>query len=114
MIQVIGRPPSTGHAGRRFEIDRERDDALAIAHHVAMALILTGVLICQARTLAIVLRSRRSMRTERRQRIMDMVWIAIPLVVVVFLAVRSWILVLDVGALAAADPSLAPRHRPLE
>jgi heme/copper-type cytochrome/quinol oxidase subunit 2 len=82
--------------------------------HVVMALILTGVLIWQARTLAIVLRSRRSTRTERRSRITDMVWIAVPLVAVVFLAVRSWILVLELGAPAAADPSLAPRDHPLE
>jgi heme/copper-type cytochrome/quinol oxidase subunit 2 len=99
---------------RRLEIDREGDDALAVAQHVVMALILTGVLICQARTLSIVLRSRRSMPTERRQRIIDMVWITIPLVAVVFLAVRSWILVLDLGALAAADPSLAPQDHSLE
>ena len=35
-----------------------------------------------------------------------MVWIAIPLVAVLFLAVRSWILALDLGAPAAAGPTL--------
>jgi heme/copper-type cytochrome/quinol oxidase subunit 2 len=77
---------------------------MAVARHVVMALILTGLLACQARTLAMVLRSRRSMQCERRQRITDIVWIAIPLVAVVFLAVRSWMLALDFGAPAMAEP----------
>ena len=79
---------------------------LAIAQHVVLALILTGLLVCQARSLAIVLRRRRAMPTDGRQRGTDMVWIAIPLVVVLFLAVRCWILALDLGAPVAAGPML--------
>ena len=82
------------------------DDAVAIAQHALLALILTGLLACQARSLAVVLRRRRAMPTDRRQRGADMVWIAIPLVVVLFLAVRSWIFALDPGAPAAAGPTL--------
>ena len=101
--------------GRAAGLDQaEGDDALAIAQHLVMALILTGLLICQARTLAIVLRSRRSMRTGRHPRITDMVWIAIPLPAVVFLAVRSWVFALDLGAAVAADPSLAGHDHSLE
>ena len=116
MIQVIGRTRSTGHAGHQAALSglgiRNRavgDHALAIAQHVVLALILIGVLVCQARSLAIVLRRRRAMPTQRPQRVTDLVWIAIPLVAVLFLAVRTWILALDVGAPAAADPTLDPR-----
>ena len=79
---------------------------MAIARHVALALILTGALVCQARALAIVLRSRRAVPTEHPQRITDTVWIAIPLLAVRFLAVRSFMLAVDLGAPAAADSTL--------
>lgn len=70
----------------------------AIVQHVALALVLTGVLACQARAFATVLRSRRVLAARRPPRITDLVWVAIPLAVVLFLAARSWIVAFDLGS----------------
>ena len=75
---------------------------MAVAVHVVLALVLTVVLVCQARAFAIVLRGRRVMATRRRPRISDLVWVAIPVVVVLFLAARSVIVALDLGSPAMA------------
>jgi glycerol-3-phosphate acyltransferase PlsY len=78
--------------------------------HVLLALVLTLVLVCQARALAAVLRRRRVQITE-------LVWVIIPVAVVLFLAARSWIVAFDLSlpALAgvtpvevSAQPSSAP------
>lgn len=70
--------------------------------HVVLALLLTGVLACQASALAIVLRSRRVLSARRPTRITDLVWVTIPVAVVVFLAARSWIVAFDLNRPAMA------------
>jgi len=72
------------------------------ATHAGLALVLTGVLVCQARALAAVLRARRVRASARPGRIIEMVWVAIPVAVVLFLIARSWIVVLDLGPPAMA------------
>ena len=65
--------------------------------HVVLALILTLVLVWQVKAFAAVLHLRRILATQRRRRITELVWVAIPVAVVVFLAARSWIVALDLG-----------------
>ena len=61
--------------------------------HVVLGIVLTGLLAFQARVLVIVLRSRRPVvATRRSKQITQVVWAAIPVVVVLVLAVRDWIL----------------------
>ena len=70
--------------------------------HVVLGIVLTGVLAFQARVLVIVLQSRRTVvGTRRSKRITQVVWAAIPMVVVLVLAVRDWIL-----AFALASPGM--------
>ena len=75
---------------------------VGVVQHVVLALALTGVLACQARALVTVLRSRRVLAARRPSRITDLVWVAIPVAVVLFLAARSWIVALDLGSPALA------------
>ena len=75
---------------------------MAVALHVVLALVLTGVLACQARAFALVLRSRRAQPSRFRPQLIDLVWIAIPVAVVLFLAARSWMMALDLGLPAVA------------
>lgn len=70
--------------------------------HVVLALILTLMLICQAWVLAAVLGSYRVLATQRQARFTELVWIALPVAVMLVLAARSWIVALDMGALAMA------------
>jgi len=74
--------------------------------HVALALILTFMLGCQAWVFAGVLCSRRVLAAQRQPRMTELVWVAIPVVVVLFLAARSWIVAFDLGLPAMA--SVAP------
>lgn len=69
--------------------------------HMALALALSLFLAYQARALALVLRQRRTLSVHRRRS--DLLWTAIPVLVVLFLAVRSWIAVLDLPRPAAAS-----------
>jgi len=77
--------------------------------HVVLALVLTGVLACQAGALATVLRARRAVSARRPARTTDLVWVAIPVAVVLFLAARSWIIAFDLRspAMAVAAPAEA-------
>ena len=70
-----------------------------------LALILTVVVVFQAKTCASVLRSRRMLARQRRPRVTELAWIAIPVVVVLFLAARSWIVAFDLGLPAMASVS---------
>ena len=70
---------------------------MAATEHVVLALILTLVLGWQVRAFAAVLHLRRMLATERQRRITELVWVAIPVAVVFFLAARSWIVALDLG-----------------
>ncbi len=74
----------------------------AVVQHVVLALVLTGVLACQARALVTVLRSRQVLAARRPACITDLVWVAIPVAVVLFLAARSWIVAFDLGSPAMA------------
>jgi len=74
----------------------------SVVLHVVLAVVLTGLLACQAAALAAVLRSRRVLRAPRPARTTDLVWVTIPVAVVLFLAARSWIIALDSGAPAMA------------
>jgi heme/copper-type cytochrome/quinol oxidase subunit 2 len=87
---------------RRREARPGGDAVAEAAQHVVLALVLSGVLACQARALAMVLRARRAVAARRPPRITDLVWVAIPVAVVVFLAARSWVVALDLGAPAMA------------
>ena len=74
----------------------------SVVLHVVLAVVLTGVLVCQARAFRTVLRSRRLLAAGRPSRTTDLVWVAIPVAVVVFLAARSWFVALDLGSPAMA------------
>jgi heme/copper-type cytochrome/quinol oxidase subunit 2 len=86
--------------------------------HVVLALILTLVLVWQVKALAAVLHLRRILATQRRRRITELVWVAIPVAVVVFLAARSWIVALDLGlpglaGVAPVEVSAQPSSPPM-
>ena len=74
----------------------------SVVLHVVLAVVLTGLLACQATALAAVLRSRRVLSARRPTRATDLVWVTIPVAVVLFLAARSWIIALDAGSPAMA------------
>jgi heme/copper-type cytochrome/quinol oxidase subunit 2 len=74
----------------------------SVVLHVALAVVLTGLLGGQARALAAVLRARRTRAAGRAPRAWDLVWVTIPVVVVLFLAARSWTIALDSGSPATA------------
>ena len=73
--------------------------------HLLLALALTLFLALQANSLVFVLRSRRARVNPRAPRVTDLVWTAIPVVVVLALAARSWVAVFDVERPAAASVS---------
>jgi len=60
--------------------------------HWLLAIILTLFLALQARSLLVVLRHRRAASTARRAT--DLLWTCIPIVIVLFLAARSWVAVI--------------------
>ena len=74
----------------------------SVALHVVLALVLTGLLACQASALACVLRFRRGLATRRPMRVTDLVWVTIPVAVVLCLAARSWIIAFDLDSPAMA------------
>jgi hypothetical protein len=69
---------------------------------MVLALVLTGVLVCQVSALRTMLRSRRLHAARRPPLITDLVWVAIPVAVVLFLAVRSSIVALNLAVPAMA------------
>jgi len=71
--------------------------------HLVLALALTMFLAFQAGALVFVLRSRRALASGRRHRPSELLWSAIPVVLVLFLAARSWVAVFDVGRPAVAS-----------
>jgi heme/copper-type cytochrome/quinol oxidase subunit 2 len=60
------------------------------------------MLICQAWVFAAVLSSRREHAAQRQPRITELVWVAIPVAAVLFLAARSWVVAFDLGPPAMA------------
>jgi heme/copper-type cytochrome/quinol oxidase subunit 2 len=85
--------------------------------HLPLALALTLFLAFQAGAVLHVLRSRRALSGGRRRRRTEVVWTVIPVVVVLFLAARSWVAIFDVGrpavasAVVTAAPSPSSPHR---
>ncbi len=82
--------------------------------HLLLALVLTVFLAAQVRSLACVLRSRRAVSAAGARRRTDFLWTCIPVLLVLFLAARSWVAVVDVHRPAVAAtgtpaPSAAPR-----
>ena len=78
--------------------------------HLLLALALTLFLAFQAGALLFVLRSRRALLSGRGRRPAELVWTAIPVVLVLFLAARSWVAVFDLGhpAVASAVVTASP------
>jgi heme/copper-type cytochrome/quinol oxidase subunit 2 len=70
--------------------------------HAALALILTLILICQTWVFAAVLYSRREHAPQRELQITELVWLAVPVAAVLFLAARSWLVAFDLGPPAMA------------
>jgi heme/copper-type cytochrome/quinol oxidase subunit 2 len=79
--------------------------------HVVLAVVLTLFLAAQARSFVFVMRCRRAGSTGRRRRPSDILWTAIPLLVVLALAARSWVTIFDLQRTAAAAVS-APAPYP--
>ncbi len=83
--------------------------------HWLLAIILTLFLALQARSLLVVLRHRRVTATARHRRGTDLLWTSIPVVVVLFLAARSWVAVLGLAqpeiaaAVTRAEPNPTQR-----
>jgi heme/copper-type cytochrome/quinol oxidase subunit 2 len=77
--------------------------------HWLLALALTFFLAYQARSLAFILRSHRAHAAANGQtrRSAALLWIGIPVLVVVVLAARSWMTVLDVDWPAVASSAAA-------
>lgn len=75
--------------------------------HLLLALVLTVFLAAQASALVFVLRSRRAVSAQGARRRTDLLWTCIPVLLVLFLAARSWVAVVDVHrpAVATGTPS---------
>ena len=78
--------------------------------HLLLALALSFFLAFQASALVFVLRSRRALAGGRSRRPTEVLWTVIPVVIVLFLAARSWVAVFDLGrpAVASAVVTAAP------
>lgn len=82
--------------------------------HLLLAVILTSFLAFQTASLLFVVRYRRARLAARPPRRTDLVWSSIPIVIVLFLAARSWVAAFDLerpaiaSAVAEADLG-APR-----
>jgi heme/copper-type cytochrome/quinol oxidase subunit 2 len=78
------------------------------ALHLLLALALTLFLAFQAAALIFVLRSRQALATGRLPRHSEVLWTVIPVVIVLFLAARSWVAVFDPGRPAVASSVVGP------
>lgn len=76
---------------------------MATISHLLLAVALTLFLAFQGGALVFVLRSRRALRAGRRQRPTELLWTVIPVMLVLFLAARSWVAVFDLGRPAVAS-----------
>lgn len=70
--------------------------------YLLLAVVLTVFLAAQASSLAFVLRSRRAVSPRGARRRTDLLWTCIPVLLVLFLAARSWVAVVDVHRPAVA------------
>ena len=76
--------------------------------HLLLALVLTVFLAAQASALAFVLRSRRTVTARGSRRRSDLLWTSIPVLLVLFLAARSWVAVVDLHRPAVAATGTPP------
>ena len=78
---------------------------MAILPHLLLALALTFFLAYQARSLTVILKSHRAHAGARgRPRgVAALLWMGLPVLVVIALAARSWIAILDVDRPAIAS-----------
>ena len=77
---------------------------MSIIVHLLLAVVLTLFLAVQMASLASVLRYRRARVAVRRPGRTDLVWTTIPILIVLFLAARSWVAVFDIERPAVASP----------
>jgi heme/copper-type cytochrome/quinol oxidase subunit 2 len=80
--------------------------------HMLLAVVLTLFLAAQARSFVFVMRCRQAQSTGRPRRRTDVFWTAIPLIVVLALAARSWVTVFDLQRTAAAAAVSSPASDP--
>jgi len=71
--------------------------------HLLLAVVLTLFLAFQATSLIFVLRYRRARIAARPPGRADLLWTCIPIMIVLFLAARSWVAVFDLERPAAAS-----------
>jgi heme/copper-type cytochrome/quinol oxidase subunit 2 len=77
--------------------------------HLLLAVALTLFLAAQARSFVYVMRCRRAVDPGRRHRRgTDVLWTAIPVIIVLALAARSWVAVFDLQRPATASAVVAP------
>ena len=76
---------------------------MSIIVHLLLAVVLTLFLAFQAASLVFVVRYRRARVAARPPGRTDLLWTAIPIVVVLFLAARSWVAVFDLERPAVAS-----------
>jgi heme/copper-type cytochrome/quinol oxidase subunit 2 len=74
--------------------------------HLLLAVALTLFLAFQGGALVFVLRSRRALLAGRRRRPTELLWTVIPVMLVLFLAARSWVAVFDLGRPAVASSAI--------
>ena len=80
--------------------------------HLLLAVVLTLFLAAQARSFAYVMRCRRAQAPGRRRRHTDLLWTSIPVIIVLTLAARSWVVVFDLGHPPTASAVVAPAPGP--
>jgi heme/copper-type cytochrome/quinol oxidase subunit 2 len=83
--------------------------------HLLLAVILTLFLALQASSLLVLLRHRRATVPTRSRGRTDLLWTCIPVVVVLFLAARSWVAVFGLAqpevasAVTRVEPAASAR-----
>jgi heme/copper-type cytochrome/quinol oxidase subunit 2 len=76
---------------------------VSIIVHLLLAVVLTLFLAFQAASLVFVVRYRRARVAARPPGRADLLWTTIPIMVVLFLAARSWVAVFDLERPALAS-----------
>ena len=76
---------------------------MSIIIHLLLAVVLTLFLAFQAASLVFVVRYRRARVAARPPGRADLLWTTIPIMVVLFLAARSWVAVFDLERPAVAS-----------
>ena len=76
---------------------------MSIIVHLLLAVVLTLFLAFQAASLVFVVRYRRARVAARPPGRTDLLWTAIPIIIVLFLAARSWVAVFDLERPAVAS-----------